>query len=408
MRLDVPDRNLSVIVEGNADDLCSLSVTFNVGSRHEPELQNGITHLCEHVMTCGGGSTPDLQSVSDFLIGNSCMLEAYTHKERLTFQVTTRSGFVSKAIKLLEDLTLSPTLGQNSVKKEKQTVLNEIDGNLQNLVYITDLELGRHIWQGTSLASPINGNRETVQGMTPADVCAWYEKRIRTSPVSVACVGGIANVDDLTQTVVEKFGKRKEITKHADAASDGPKDRTGRATFRNLDISSRYGCLVVGFPIDQWTLEQYLSMLYLKNVICEQGHNSLLNKLFRNDQQLVYHFGAYIQPYQSHLKLVIYMLCDETSAPFIVETLFASMDSLTTLCPPDFAASKRYATLFEKVRLQNISLLAKRLSTLPIEGLPDDYLSRIDELSMLEVSRTLSVILKNPYVVWSGGNIFAG
>jgi predicted Zn-dependent peptidase len=144
----------------------SLGVWLKKGSRHEQEVDNGISHFIEHLVFKGTKtrSAQDIALAIDKLGGQ---VDAFTGKEYTCFYFRALDEHLPVAIDLVTDIVVSPRFDVADIEKERKVIFEEIrmvEDTPDELLY--DL-FSQSYWKGHPLSRPIQGTIESVKKMTP-------------------------------------------------------------------------------------------------------------------------------------------------------------------------------------------------------------------------------------------------
>src|SRR5687767_6739314 len=103
----------------------TLGFFFRVGSRHEPDELNGITHFIEHTVFKGTKrrSALDIAIEQDRLGGS---LEAFTTHEDMGFAIKVIDDQLEPAFDLIADMLSSPKFDEADLTSEQRVIIEEL------------------------------------------------------------------------------------------------------------------------------------------------------------------------------------------------------------------------------------------------------------------------------------------
>jgi predicted Zn-dependent peptidase len=140
----------------------ALGVWFRQGRIHEPEEEQGISHLLEHMVFKGTRRRTALELAFDIeRLGGS--VDAYTTHEATAFQVRVPDHALTEALDVISDLTFEPRLSERDLEPERQVILEElkaIEESPEDLAF--ELQAA-FMYDGHPYGEPIIGSRESVQ-----------------------------------------------------------------------------------------------------------------------------------------------------------------------------------------------------------------------------------------------------
>ena len=189
-RTDAPN-GLTVLTE-TMPGLRSAAAGFWVrsASAHEPAAKMGVSHLLEH-MVFKGTERRSAREISLALESRGGSLDAYTGRDHTTFQARVLDSDVPLAVDVLSDILRRPALREEDLALERKVVLEEIamvDDAPDDLVF--DLHSGA-LFQDHSYGHRILGTRETVAGLTQADLRQLHGGAYRPRNLVFAAAGRV-------------------------------------------------------------------------------------------------------------------------------------------------------------------------------------------------------------------------
>ncbi|CAN5650529.1 pitrilysin family protein [soil metagenome] len=140
----------------------TLGFFFRVGSRHEPDELNGISHFIEHTVFKGTErrSALDIAVETDRLGGN---LDAFTTHEDTGFAIKVIDDRVEQAFDLVADMLTHPRFDEADLESEQRVIIEEmkmIDDSPEEL--LGDI-FHREFFPSHPLGLSIAGTPETVR-----------------------------------------------------------------------------------------------------------------------------------------------------------------------------------------------------------------------------------------------------
>jgi predicted Zn-dependent peptidase len=181
----------------------ALGAWVRAASLHESPEKMGVSHLLEHMVFKGTPTRSAKQiALALEILGGS--LDAYTAREHTSYQARVLDEHLSEAADVLVDLIFRPTLRAADLALEKKVVLEEIntvDDTPDDLVF----ELhNAQLWGRHPYGYSILGTRETVAGLSVADLRSLHSRAYHPEQVIVAAAGNVEH-DALTD-VLEATG----------------------------------------------------------------------------------------------------------------------------------------------------------------------------------------------------------
>jgi predicted Zn-dependent peptidase len=179
------------------------SVAFGAWVRaatlHESKQTMGVSHLLEHMVFKGTTrrTSRDINLALETLGGS---LDAYTAREHTSFQARVLDEHVRDAADVIADVLFRPLLRESDLALERKVVLEEIasvEDTPDDLVFELHNE---QVWGENGYGYQILGNRETVSGLTTADLRRLHSAAYHPGNVVVAAAGSIDH-DELIEVL---------------------------------------------------------------------------------------------------------------------------------------------------------------------------------------------------------------
>jgi predicted Zn-dependent peptidase len=169
--------------------MCSAYV--RVGSRHENEETNGISHLLEHLFFRGSRRFPDSVKMNAAVEAVGGNLNAVTMRDSSCFYTPAHPDGVRVALEILGDMLSRPRLVQ--LETEKKIILEEMLDEVDDRGRDIDVEnLSKRLLYGRHpLALKIAGTPETVKALTARQVRRHFEAAYVTGNMVVAVTGPV-------------------------------------------------------------------------------------------------------------------------------------------------------------------------------------------------------------------------
>ena len=165
-------------------------------SAHEPKEKMGVSHLLEH-MVFKGTDGRSAQDIAVALESRGGSLDAYTGRDQTTYQARMLDADLPLALDLLTDLVRRPLLRDADLALERNVVLEEIatvEDTPDDLVF--DLHAAA-LWREHAYGYRILGTRETVAGLTSADLKALHDRTYLPRQLVFAAAGNVGHEEVL-------------------------------------------------------------------------------------------------------------------------------------------------------------------------------------------------------------------
>lgn len=293
---------------GSVAEHCGVAV--KAGSRDETPDHYGLAHFVEHTIFKGTLRRRAWHILNRMeRIGGE--LNAYTTKEETVIYTTYPAGYVERAIDLVSDLVENSRFPTVEIDRERQVVADEIDSYLDIPSEGIFDDYDELAFAGTSLAHPILGSRESLEGLT-SEVCRRYLAEYYRPDNMVLFYSGPEKPEKVTRTAERCFGQGPGgRAAHDTAGNATPKPVAVNPPFDTVrEIGSHQAHTILGTRIhDMYSPDRYATAL-LTNLLGGPGMNSLLNVALRERRGLVYTVEASTALMTDAGLFTIYYGCD--------------------------------------------------------------------------------------------------
>lgn len=176
-----------------------------VGSRHEDQKTNGVSHFIEHMLFKGTENRPTASDISEAIEGAGGGLNAFTTKEMTCYWNNLPFERVDTGIEVLADMVQRSLLDPVELERERPVVQQEIRrshdspgskaSELLSLATLGDQPIG---W-------PVAGTIDTVQGVSRQDFVD-HMAQYYTAVNSVLSIAGNVDIDEVVALAEREFG----------------------------------------------------------------------------------------------------------------------------------------------------------------------------------------------------------
>lgn len=168
----------------------TLGFFFRVGSRHEPNELNGISHFIEHTVFKGTNkrSALDIAVEQDRLGGN---LDAFTSHEDTGFAIKVIDDQIENAFDLIADMLCDPLFDEKELESEQRVIIEEMKMTEDSPEdYLAEL-FNAAFFPGHPLGLSIAGTPKTVKSFSREITRAYHEQTFNASNLVIALAGNV-------------------------------------------------------------------------------------------------------------------------------------------------------------------------------------------------------------------------
>lgn len=297
---------LRVVFKRSPAMVSYIGVAVNAGSRDESDSHHGLAHFVEHTIFKATSHRRGFQ-ISNRMECIGGELNAYTSKENTVIYTISPAGDSGRAIELLGDLVSNATFPSDELEKEKEVVIEEINGVLDSPAELVFDKFETLAYHGCGLGHDILGTPESVRALTSAN-CRDFIDRFYTPGEMVLFVQDNASPEIIFRLAEKHFGYL-----HFPSVERNRKIVAVREFNEVIDRSGHQAHTLLGAPtFDRYDERRYALYLF-NNYLAGPSMNSLLNRELREKRGLVYSVDSNVSLLSDTGMLYIYMGCDRES-----------------------------------------------------------------------------------------------
>jgi predicted Zn-dependent peptidase len=237
----------------------AVAVTVGVGARYENELENGISHLLEH-MAFKGTKTRSARDIAEAFDNIGGHINAYTSMELTVYYVKVLKENVRLAVDVLGDIMLNSVFDPDELGREKDVVIQEIAMHYDSPEDLIMDYFDEAAFPNQPLGRSILSSEERVSSYTRQDLIDYMDSHYKT-PRMVLSAAGNVNHDAFVMLAEEFFRLRKtQAGPQFPVASYGSGDMRVTRDLEQLHLI--FGLPTVSMHVpDYYTLQLYTSIL---------------------------------------------------------------------------------------------------------------------------------------------------
>ncbi|MBM3243266.1 MAG: insulinase family protein [Candidatus Omnitrophica bacterium] len=171
----------------------SVGIFIKVGGRYENMVNKGTAHFLEHLLF-KGSKNYSCRMIKESIEGVGGSLNGFTSEELTCYLVKIPSIYSARALNILSDMVIRPTLSEVEIKKERGVILEEIKMYRdlpQSYVYELLDEL---LWPRQPLGAPIIGTINSLAKTGRRELASFKEKYYNASNMVISVAGDIDEV----------------------------------------------------------------------------------------------------------------------------------------------------------------------------------------------------------------------
>lgn len=371
------------------------SVSFGIflrsGSRHETDIQHGLTHFIEHALFKGTRkrSVAQIAAEGDILGGH---LDAFTGREMVGFCNNVLDEHLPRAFELIADVVTSPAFDPVELKKERNVIIEEIkmvEDTPDDIIFDLFCE---KLYPGHPLGRSILGTAETLGTFKVRLVRSYYGEIFRPDNFVVAAAGNFDH-QDIIDLATEYFGQLHPGHTPLDSSTPIP---VADLTLRHkAELEQSH--IVIGAPCPSLVSEDYYTASLL-SVILGGGMSSRLFQSIREELGLAYTVFAGINSYKDCGHLTIYAGTSTDKLEETIQRTLMEIRQIKTELVSDEELQRNKDQLKAAVRL-NLESASSRMSSLAQYEMnygcfisPDEIIGEIESVTSEGIQRLANEI----------------
>jgi predicted Zn-dependent peptidase len=389
------DNGLRILVEEVPQSRSvSVGVWVRAGSRDDSPGLSGIAHLIEH-LAFKGTSQRDADAISREIDAVGGHLNAATGKESTFYYADVPAEGLATAVDVLADLVLRPRFDADQIELERNVVLEEIRGHLDDPEQAAYDLFAHGLWNDSHpLSQSVLGSKEAIAAASRQQIAAHHARYYRPENAALVACGAV---------------EASVVVKQAESLFASDTSGTGTPAQRSVPAlrPARFhhdrptGQTHVYFGLagpdssddDRFPLE-------VVNSVLGDGPSSRLFRSIREDRGLAYAIASNVTCYSDCGLWLTYAGVAPETAAHVIDLVSAEFKRLRTEPIPadelELAKSKLRGHLI--LGLETNGNRAARLATAAMHRReilsPDDLFARLDRVSQEEANRVVERYLQ--------------
>ncbi len=300
----------------------SIGIWVGTGSRYENELNNGISHLIEHMMFKGTDKLSARQ-IAQSMESIGGHLNAFTGRECTCYYAKVLDEHIQTAIDILSDIFFKSRMLEKDLETEKKVILEEISMYEDTPDDLAHDILAKSVWKGSPLGLPILGNKRCLENISRINI----EKFMSENYVPERTVVSVAGSFDETQLLDEldkKFGCWKADAGH-EQKNTVPACYIRSFKVKEKNIEQVHMCM--GMDGIEHRDERLYSLMAVNNILGGTVSSRLFQKV-REDMGLVYSIYSYPSSYTDNGLFTIYAGMNPHNIKDVISIIIDELSSI--------------------------------------------------------------------------------
>jgi predicted Zn-dependent peptidase len=300
----------------------SIAAYVLAGSRLESAEEAGVAHFMEHITFKGTAAYPTTRAISEAIEGVGGSFNAATDRESTVYWVRVPIREATRAMDVLGELIVRPTLSTDEIEGERSVIIEEIRGYQDDPAEYAQILFQTAMFGDGPLGREICGDEAGIRALPEKTIREFWRTTYRPANTVIAVAGdlGHAQAVDLATTA---FGTGNGVIPGFAPAPALPAGERVLAGKRQ----STQAQLVVGVPAlrrdhpDAWTLA-------LMNAVLGDGMSSRLFLSVREELGLAYDISSGLVDYADAGALEVSAGVDPASLRDALKAILAELARL--------------------------------------------------------------------------------
>ncbi|MFC7048993.1 M16 family metallopeptidase [Emcibacter nanhaiensis] len=289
VRISTLDNGLRVVTDTMPHvETVTVGVWTDVGSNHESEPQNGLSHMLEH-MAFKGTDRRNARDIAEEIENVGGYLNAYTSREQTTYYARLLKEDLGLGVDVLSDILQFSTFDPKELERERGVIIQEIGQANDTPDDIVFDMMQEAAYPDQPAGRPILGTIDRVRNFSRDDLASYMSHHYKADEMVVVAAGNVDH-NRLLDLAGEKFTA-------IDRTRPGKKDEViykGGARLEDKDLEQVnliFGFDGVSFDDPDYYTAQVMSM------VLGGGMSSRLFQEVRENRGLVYSIYCFMQSY---------------------------------------------------------------------------------------------------------------
>ncbi len=317
----------------------SIAAYVLAGSRQEADGQTGAAHFMEHITFKGTAGYPSSRAISEAIEGVGGSFNAATDRESTVYWVRVPRRVADRAMDVLGELIVRPTLDEHEIDQERTVIVEEIRSYFDDPAEYAQILFAQAMFGDGPLGREICGDEPSIRALPERTIRDFWAAMYRPANTVIAVAGDLAH-GEAVDLAAKAFGTGNGTIPGFTPAP--PLPAGGRFLFGRRDTAQ--ASVVLGVPAlrrdhpDAWALS-------VLNVVLGDGMSSRLFLAVREEQALAYDIGSGTVDYADAGAFQVSAGVDPEDLPRALESILAELARLRDEPIPDEELAKAKAYL---------------------------------------------------------------
>ncbi|HZC32994.1 MAG TPA: pitrilysin family protein [Candidatus Bathyarchaeia archaeon] len=333
----------------------SIAAYVLAGSRLETPAEAGVAHFMEHITFKGTARFPSTRAISEAIEGVGGSFNAATDRESTVYWVRVPRRESTRAMDVLGELIVRPTLDDTEIDGERAVIIEEIRSYLDDPAEHAQILFQQAMFGDGALGREICGDEEGIRALPADTIRSFWRTTYRPANTVISVAGDVAH-DEAVALAGAAFGTGNGVIPGYSPAPTLPAGE--RALLRSRRDATQ-AQLIVGVPAlhrdhpDAW-------ILAVLNAVLGDGMSSRLFLSVREAKGLAYDVSSGLVDYADAGSLEVSAGVDPTRLQAALDAVLVELARLRdeTVPADELAKAKAYLSGGLELRMDETRHLA--------------------------------------------------
>jgi len=279
-------------IQNKDDNIFTIILNINIGSKYETSNNAGISHFIEHVFF---GDTKKISIVTKLLDKYGMDYNASTGVENTLFYINCLNQYAEIAIYIIYSMLYENLFNKDIIERERKIVLQEFYNLSDNSEYILDKQIYKKLFKNGLLDSNVIGTEKSLKSINRNNIVN-YIKNFYCADKIIICTANNQSYKKYYKLINKLFNnniykisnKNKQIIeKYNNPLND----------YKQLSLKKENIYINISFRISKYNFNNNIYYEFVKTILTD-GLYSKLYKLLRTENPLIYNIKCNIETFK--------------------------------------------------------------------------------------------------------------
>ncbi len=318
----------AVIKKDSSVPIVSVNIWVKTGSINETSAQAGLSHFIEHLVFKGSKNYPG-NTITENVEKMGGLINAATSKEYTCFYIDIQKDGYIEAIKMLADMVTNPLFPEEEIKPERKVVIEEIQRHKDSPHSQLFEYYMENLYKDSAYKNSIIGSEKVIANIPREEIIKYFTENYTPDRMVVSIVGDV-DVAKTKKAIADTLGKNKNKNTKYKAPKIKESLKKGTDFITKDKLSHAY--MLAGFLGPDMSSDDIFTADVALNIL-GAGKSSRLNKVLKEDKQLVYSITASFLTLAGTGSAYISVIFDKNKYKKIISVLEEELDKFATEGP---------------------------------------------------------------------------